>query len=199
MKKNIILLGTGGHAHSCIDTIEDSKIFNIAGLVSKIKIDKNTVLSYPVIAVDSDLESLFGIYKNAFIGIGQMSHTDTEIRIRIFNLLKKIGFFLPKIISSKAYVSKHAFVDEGSLIMPGAIVNAGVVIGKNCIINSNSLIEHNSIIGDYCHISTGTIINGNVNIGHSTFVGSGSILREGIQVSEKSFIKMGAIVKANYA
>ena len=35
MKKKIIIIGGGGHAHSCIDTIEQSNKFKIIGIVDK--------------------------------------------------------------------------------------------------------------------------------------------------------------------
>ena len=37
MKKNIIIIGAGGHATSCVDVIEKTKKFKIIGLVDKKK------------------------------------------------------------------------------------------------------------------------------------------------------------------
>ena len=52
--KEIILIGAGGHAISCIDVIEESKKFKISGIV-----DNNesilSCLGYPVIGKDKDL------------------------------------------------------------------------------------------------------------------------------------------------
>ena len=54
----IILIGLGGHARSCIDVIEDSGAFKIAGLVEKEQSSKNENLGYKVIGTDDDLNSI---------------------------------------------------------------------------------------------------------------------------------------------
>ena len=43
--KKIILIGAGGHAHACIDVIEQCKKYNIAGLIVKKKPSPN-ILGY---------------------------------------------------------------------------------------------------------------------------------------------------------
>jgi hypothetical protein len=48
MKPKIILVGGGGHCHSCIDVIEQEGKFEIAGIVDAIK-GGEKVLGYPVL------------------------------------------------------------------------------------------------------------------------------------------------------
>ena len=59
----IILIGAGGHANSCIDVIELSGKFKIAGLLenNKTRIQKN--LGYPIIGTDDDLENIRNNWK----------------------------------------------------------------------------------------------------------------------------------------
>jgi len=45
----IILIGAGGHARSCIDVIELSGLFKIAGLVEKGKLNNKENLGFPII------------------------------------------------------------------------------------------------------------------------------------------------------
>jgi sugar O-acyltransferase (sialic acid O-acetyltransferase NeuD family) len=188
----IILIGAGGHARSCIDVIESSKKYVIAGFVDR-EHKGNDIPNYKVIGLDKDLKQLRTTIDCAFITIGQIN--SAKPRMKMFDALLKLDFHIPTIISPLSYVSKNSNVGEGTVIMHGAIVNANVNIGKNCIINSNSLIEHDTVIEDNCHISTGAILNGNVYIEEETFVGSGSIIKQNKSIAKRSFLKMGSIIK----
>ena len=194
--KSLLLVGGGGHCHSCIDVIEAAEIYQIKGVVQP-KMSSELILGYPVIGSDDDLPELLKSTKSALITVGHIKNP--EIRIRLFDLLKQFGAKLPVIISSTAYCSKNAVVGQGSIIKHGAIVNAGARIGDNCIVNSQALVEHDVEIDDHCHISTGARVNGKVRIGKGSFVGSGAIIREGIRVGENAVIGAGQVVLRNVA
>lgn len=196
-KYELILIGAGGHTRSCIDVIEQQGYFQVAGLVGlpEQKDLKHPEYGYAVIGVDSDLSRLVGGYKYALITIGQIK--SAERRIQLYDLVKKLGFNLPTIVSPTAYVSRHATIGVGTIVMHGAIVNAGASIGDNCIINSCALIEHDAKVGDHCHISTGAILNGGVNVGAGSFIGSGSVVKHGITIGNRCVVGMGASVRHN--
>ncbi len=191
--KEIILIGGGGHCKSCIDVIEMGKIFKIAGIVEKPGANKiKSILGYPVIGNDNDLESLGKKYNYAMITIGQIG--SSKIRQNVFSLLKQSGFKLPVLISPLAYVSKHAVLGEGTIIMHQAVINAGVDVGINCILNTKSLIEHDSKIGDHTHISTAAVVNGEAVIGSGSFVGSSAIIANGAILPDNYFFKAGRLI-----
>ena len=54
----IVLIGSGGHTRSCIDVIESTGQYKIAGLVEKNNSDITENLGYPVIGKDDDLSNL---------------------------------------------------------------------------------------------------------------------------------------------
>jgi len=191
----IILVGAGGHARSCIDVIEQDGSFVVAGLVNDRKPDNSNILGYSIIGSDKELRLLHAKYKFALVTIGQI-HTPF-FRVHVYQQLKEIGYILPTIISPTAHVSRHARVGEGTIIMHGAIVNANAVIGNNCILNSRVLIEHDAVVGDHSHISTGAIVNGGVTIGEKTFLGSGVVTKEGINIAEECVIGAGLTVKTH--
>ena len=66
--KKIILIGSGGHAKSCVDVIEMEKKFKIIGFVDK---NSKELLGYKKIGSDDDLKKLLKITKYAHIGIGK--------------------------------------------------------------------------------------------------------------------------------
>ena len=189
----IILVGAGGHARSCIDIIELSGQFRIVGLVEKDNVDINENLGYPVIGSDNDLQSLRQKYEYALVTVGQIK--SPAIRIKLFQQLQNFEYKLPIIQSPRAYVSKHSKIGNGTVISHDAIVNANARIGENCIINNKALIEHDAVVCDHCHIATGAIINGEVTICSESFVGSGVITKQSITVGRKCFIRAGTIIK----
>ena len=195
-KPNIILIGAGGHAHSCIDVIEQQSKYQIAGLVGMPHEMHDNHLGYRVIATDDDLPQLVKEYAYALVSLGQILSPDS--RIRLYQQALKLGFQLPVIIAPTAYVSRHATLGSGTIVMHGSIVNAGVRVGDNCIINNRSLLEHDSMVGDHCHISTGAILNGGVTIGVGSFIGSGTVIKEGINIGQACVIGMDLCVRHNH-
>jgi sugar O-acyltransferase (sialic acid O-acetyltransferase NeuD family) len=195
MKENLILIGAGGHARSCIDVIEQEgkfKITGIVGLESEIGLQVN---GYEVIATDKDLSTLIGKAQFALIALGQISSPDA--RANLYLRASKTGFELASVVSPSAYVSPSAQIGKGTIIMHGAIINAGVKVGSNCIINSRALLEHDTQVLDNCHISTGTILNGGVIVEEGCFIASGSVIKEGVSIGKRSIVGMGSLVHAN--
>jgi len=191
MKKEILLVGGGGHCKSVIDVIEQENNYTIAGIIDKKELFGQEVLGYKVIGCDNDLETLFETYKYALVTVGQIQ--SNTLRVKLFNHLKEIGYTLPVIVSPLAYVSKHATIAEGTIVMHHALINSSVTVGQNCIINSKALIEHDVVIGGHCHISTATVINGGVFVKSNSFVGSNSTTKEYSEIG--GFIKAGSLVK----
>lgn len=196
-KPSILLFGAGGHARACIDVIEQENNFSIAGIIGLHDEVAKNILGYSVLGSNEDIDVFTSKYKNALIVVGQIK--SAEIRIRLYEELKKRDCILPTIISPYSYISKHAQIGEGSIIMHGAIVNAGASVGNNCIINSKALVEHDSLISDHCHISTSAVVNGGVIIGSGTFIGSNSSIREGTVIEEASVIGLGEKVLFDYS
>ena len=190
-KPYILLIGGGGHCHSVIDVIEQEGKFTIAGIVVNDMPKGTKVLNYEVIGNDDELEILFQKYQYAVITVGQIRSND--VRVKLFNKLKKIGYKLPVIISPLAYVSKYATIDEGTVVMHQTLINANAKVGKNCIVNTKALLEHDVTVEDHCHISTASVVNGGTKIKENTFFGSNAVSKEAVEVN--GFIKAGGLAK----
>jgi len=191
--KKIIIIGAGGHSKSLINLIISTNKFKIIGLIDN-QVGNKKVLNYPILGSDKDLIKYYkkGVHYCA-IGIGQIK--SPYKRIKLFNILKKIGFKIPTIISKTSNYFKDSEIGEGTQIFHNTFINSNVKIGNNCIINSGCIIEHDVEISNNCHISTGAIINGGVKIGTDTFIGSGSIIKNDIQIGKGCTIGMGMIIK----
>lgn len=188
--EKIILIGGGGHCKSCIDIIEQTKKYEIIGILDPHK--SGSLLGYPIINQDDTyIEELVKKDYYFLIAIGQIKTAGK--RTEIYELLKNYKAKIATIISPLAYVSKHAIIKEGTIIMHHALINAGATVEENCIINSKALIEHDATVHKHTHISTGAIINGGVKVLKNSFFGSGAVSKEYIEVD--GFIKAGSLVK----
>ena len=195
MRQNLILIGAGGHARSCIDVIEQEgkfKIIGIVGLESELGLQVN---GYEVIATDKDLSTLIGKAQFALVALGQISSPDT--RVSLYQRASKARFELASVVSPSAYVSPSAQIGKGTIVMHGAIINTGAKVGSNCIINSRALLEHDTQVLDNCHISTGAILNGGVLVEEGCFIGSGTIIKEAVSIGERSVVGMGSLVRSS--
>jgi sugar O-acyltransferase (sialic acid O-acetyltransferase NeuD family) len=191
--KDLILIGAGGHAKSCIDVIEQENKFKIVGLIDLPERIDQDLVGYKIIDCDENLSKYVKLENYFLITIGQIE--SAQKRIGIFKKLQSLKANIATIISPLAYVSRFAKIDYGTIIMHHVLVNSAANIGKNCIINTKALIEHDAVIQDHCHISTASIINGCVEVGEGSFVGSNSTTKNNIIINSKSFIKAGSVAK----
>lgn len=193
MKRDLILIGGGGHCKSCIDVIEHTEEFNIVGILDKKELIGNKILSYDIIGVDEDQLK----FKNCsfLITVGQIK--SNTIRKNIYHNLVANGLTLATVISPRAYVSKYASIGGGTIVMHDAMINSAVTIGYNCIINTKALIEHDTVVGNHCHISTAAILNGNCKIGDDVFIGSNVTLAHQIIVTDEVIVGAGVTVIKN--
>ncbi|PSL48954.1 sugar O-acyltransferase (sialic acid O-acetyltransferase NeuD family) [Chitinophaga niastensis] len=191
-KKELILIGGGGHCKSCIEVIESVEGFVIKGILD-VKEKVGTKLSgYDILGTDEEI-SFFVNDKTMFlITVGQIK--DAKARMNIAKKVRDCKGKLATIISPLAILSKRSSIGEGTILMNGVNVNADVIIGTNAIINTNANIEHDAEIGDFVHVSTSAVVNGGCRVGAETFIGSGSILVNGISICNNVLIGAGTIV-----
>ena len=188
--KRIILLGSGGHACSVVDSIEDKAEYSIVGF-SDLK--PSSYRGYEVVCCDDELERLFsdGV-RFAFITIGFMGKS--QQRERLYKKLKEIGYSIPTIIDRTAAIAKDAVVGEGTFIGKNSVVNSGAQIGINTIINSGAIVEHECVVGDFSHVSVGACICGQCKIGNSCLIGANSTVIQNLSIGDNCIIGAGSTV-----
>ena len=89
--KSLLLVGGGGHCHSCIDVIEAEGKHKIVGIVGRPGGNLDPVLGYEVLGNDDDLPELLKKYPIALITVGQIKSAD--LRIKFYSLLKEINLW----------------------------------------------------------------------------------------------------------
>ncbi|WP_349673018.1 acetyltransferase [Lacrimispora sp.] len=193
MKKKLILLGGGGHGESVIDTIRSKKEFQIEGILDSSKSRGITVSGIMVLGSDELLADIYrrGI-RYAAIAIGSIGKP--QVRIRLFEECKAIGYQLPCIIDKSAILPQDFHMGEGVFIGKGAIIGAGVRLGNGCIINSGAILEHGCAVGSFAHAAPGCTLCGKVKIGDNSHIGAGSTVIQNISIGSNSMIGAGSLV-----
>ena len=192
VKKDLVLIGGGGHCKSCIEVIHSDGVYNILGILDMPSEIGKEILGVKVIGTDEDFQKYNDLGCTFLITIGQIK--TAAIRIRMFEHLQSIGASLATIVAKTAYVSTYAEIGAGSIIMHQTFINAGVKVGCNNIINTGAVLEHDVQIGKHNHISTGAYVNGDCTIGDENFIGSGTIIANGIEVGDGIVIGAGSVL-----
>ena len=185
--KDVIIIGTGGHAKVIADIVLCSGD-NLVGFLTNDR-DKNSFIGKPILGGDTD----YANYKNCYfvIAIG-----NPNVRERISNSMKDIKWYTA-IHPSSIISTISTSIGEGTVVMASAVINPFAQIGKHCIINTNATVEHDNSIEDFAHISVGAKLAGTVKIGKRTWVGIGATISNGINVCEDCMIGAGAVVVKN--
>lgn len=195
-KKDILLLGAGGHCRAVIDVLRLSS-FRPAVILDKSvscpDASPKELLGVQIAGDDSLLPELRAQYDYGLVTVGQIK--TAAIRAKLYARLKECGYLLPVLVSGHASASPWSSIGEGTVVMHFATINAGAVVGANSIINTGAIIEHDAQIGHNCHVSTGAIVNGGAVLADNVFLGSGAIVREGVRIGAGSVIGMGLAVK----
>lgn len=190
MHKKLIFVGGGGHCKSVIDVAESAG-YTILGILGRSEEVGKKVLGYEIIGIDDDMAKYVDVAEFV-VTVGQIK--SASLRIKLHEMVERVGGRLATVISPNAHVSKYAQLGVGTVVMHQAVINADAKIGKGCIINTFANIEHDVVVGDYCHISTGAMVNGGCVLGNSCFIGSQSVLSNGVTIGNDIIISAGTFV-----
>ena len=194
---SVILIGGGGHAKAIIEIITMRKEYHIVGITDNNSGKKdNSISGIPIIGNDENLQTHFqkGV-KQAFITLGSVA--DTRARIKLYKMLKEIGFELINVIHPSTIIADSLTMGSGNALMAGSIINAHTTLGSNCIINTGAIIEHDCIIEDHVHVATGAKLAGNVKVKEGAHVGIGAIVKQSITIGKRAIVGAGAVVLEN--
>ena len=186
MKKNLIIIGGGGHARS------------ILGLLHKNKLSKR-ILGYsdnkesnlPIKYLGNDNVIIKKYKKNdieIILGIG----IHLSIREKIIKKFKNYKFFT--LIDKDAKIIKNAFVGKGTIIFPNANISTNVQVNEFCVIHNSTTIDHDVKIDKNSYIGPGAVVCGNVIIGKNVLIGANSTLIQDINITDNCRLGAGSVL-----
>jgi sugar O-acyltransferase (sialic acid O-acetyltransferase NeuD family) len=194
--RNVIVIGSGGHAKVIIDIINEMKIYNIIGITSNSLAFGESFLGYKVLGDDDILESQFSP-ENIQVAMGLGGHTDNNIRKKVFEKVKTLGYTFINVIHPFSSISKTAKIGEGVAIFPNVALNSYSELGDNVIVITGSTVDHETIVGNHVLISAGVTVGAYSNIEDEVLLALGSKIVSGITIGKKSLIAAGAVVVKN--
>lgn len=177
-KKEIVLLGGGGHSKVVRDAIRELTVLKV---ISKGAEETKVLEEF----------YRFGC-RLAHVAVGSVG--DAALRVKLAQKLKALGFELPAIIHPAAIVADGVAVGEGTFIAAGAVIGPGAVIGRGVIINTRAAVDHDCRIGDFTHIAPGATLSGGVEVVEKAHIGCGSTVIEYKKIGSKTMIGAGSVV-----
>lgn len=182
----VVMLGTGGHARSCLDAVAGSGL-DICGCVGAAPTGP---LSVPYLGGDEVLPSLLDQdVSQAFVAVG-----DNERRAAVTRTVLDLGFELAVLIAPTARVAPTASIGAGSAVLHVAYVGPGTVIGDGVIVNTAATVDHDCVVGSMVHLAPGTHLAGTVRVGDGAFLGVGTAVIPEMTIGEWAVVGAGSVV-----
>lgn len=184
--KNVIIIGSSGHAKVITDIIEKNGD-KVLGFFDGSRPKGEEFFGYPILGNEIDDRAEYekdGTY--FIIGIG-----DNVKRKKLAELL---GFNWYTAIHPSAQIGKRVEIGEGTVVMANAIVNPDAKIGRHCIVNTAASVDHDDKIGDYVHISPNAALAGNVTVGEGSHIGIGTAVIDGTSICPATKVGAGAVI-----
>lgn len=192
--KDLIVIGSGGHARSVIDAAMLNSQLNISGVLDiNFEEERNEeILGVPLLGGIRYLEKICPEKTAIFLAVG-----DNRTRKRIALTVEDYGLETINIVHPQAYICDEALLGNGNFVGAFANVGPGVKIGDYCILNTSSNLEHEVSVGNFCHIGPGAMICGRSRISDNVFVGAGGVVIDKISIPAGVVIGAGAVVTKN--
>jgi sugar O-acyltransferase (sialic acid O-acetyltransferase NeuD family) len=192
MKNPIIIVGSGGHACSTLELIDDTKNFNVIGYSSDNGEALDGFFGLDFLGGIDELSKLYNESNN--LAMGFVGKWPLEERTGIFEKLIEVGFHFPPLIHPSAQIGSQVTVGIGSQVHPNAVLRKSAKVGKGSVVNTAATIDHNSEIGDFTIINPNVTVCGNVLVGDQCYIGASATIIEKITVGKGSFVTAGSVV-----
>lgn len=188
-EEEVIVVGAGGHAKVVIDILNYNS-YKVIGIVDENKeIHGTDIMGITVLGGKEVLINHAHRISNAFVAIG-----NNNIRVKIGEELKQLGYKLITAIHHNASVAESVRLGEGSMVAAGGIINPDAKIGSHVIINTGATVDHDCVIANGAHISPGANLAGNVSVGTNSHIGIGASIIQSINIGDDVVVGAGAVV-----
>lgn len=192
--KNIVIIGSGGHAKVIADILLKRKEvlkeeLDIVGFLDDNfqNLEYREIFNIPILGSLELIEEFKNKDYEYIIAIGN-NLTRKKIAEKYSNLIYYIA------IHPTAVIGNMVTIEEGTVVMANAVVNSYSKIGKHCILNTSCVIEHDNEIKDYVHISPNVTLCGGVVIKEKSWIGAGSSIKQGMIVGKNVVVGAGTVV-----
>ena len=117
-----------------------------------------------------------------------------EIREKIYNDYKNLGFSFKTLIAPEAVVSESATISEGCIIQTFCNISSNVKLDKCVRVNTGANIMHDCNVGAYSVVAPSAVLLGKVVVGEKVYIGANSTLLPSVSIGDNSKVGAGAVV-----
>lgn len=190
--KNIVIIGSSGHAKVVIDIVRRESKFNLVGLLDRFRNIGEETMGSPVLGSEEDLPELIQSYnlEGALVAIG-----DNFVRSLVVARIREISPELPLVsaIHPQSCIATGVSVGDGTVVMAGVVINSCCSVGRCCILNTQCSLDHDSIMGDFSSLAPGVATGGNCRIGEYSAVSLGAVVGPSVNIGEHTVIGAGSL------
>ncbi len=188
--KDLIILGSGGHARSVVSVANSMQNWNILAIVDFNYNGSNEYITdIPVENFDQIIKKINPSKTDVFIAIGNIME-----RFNTYKKIEKYKFSYPNLIHPLAFLDPTSEIGKGNYIGQFSNLGAYSKIGDFNIVNTYSNIEHEVSIGNFNQLSPSAIICGRSTLKCKTFMGANSVIIDKLKIAENTIIGAGAVV-----
>ena len=191
MRRQAIIIGTGGHCRVLLSLLTACGDHEVRGIVDLAEPRVGEVImGIPVIGSITLLEKFHGSAGlDVFLAVGN----NAQRRIW-WQKVGDLGLAMPNLISPQAIVDPHAHLGDANVVCARAFIGPEAVLGNNNLINTAAVLEHEVRVGSHCHFSSSSTVAGRSQIGDGCFVGAGATVIDFVKVERDITIGAGATV-----
>ena len=187
-KKNVVIIGAGGHGKVIADIIIKSGDNLLGFLDDNIPVGTKIIKNYKTLGKIRECTFLQQYNRKLYFAI---AIGDNYIRKNIYERYT-LNYYTA--IHPSSVIGMEVTIGDGTVIMANACISPNTKIGKCCIVNTGAIIEHDNEIGNYVHVSPNATLCGTVNVGDFTHIGAGATIKNNINITEDCIIGAGAVV-----
>jgi sugar O-acyltransferase (sialic acid O-acetyltransferase NeuD family) len=197
MIKDIVIIGSGGHAKEIAFLIEEinlnEKEWNLLGYIDKESVNIGKVNGhYSVIGN----ESFFMKYRSKIdivVAIGSPMIVKNVVERLSKEFPNTLDF--PNIVHPSVQPNlRDVSIGTGNIICAGNIFTTDISIGSFNCFNRGCNISHDTKIENYCTINPGVNISGGVKIESTCLIGTGATILQYLTIGKNAIVGAGAVV-----
>lgn len=193
LKRNVLVVGSSGHAAVVVDCLEKQGLYRVVGWVDSFRLAGVSAFGYEVLGAEQDVPTLmreFDVW-GVVVAIGD-NWARSQVVARLVRRVSELRF--PVVVHPAAQIARGVTVGDGSVVLAGAIINSKASVGRWCILNTKSSLDHESIMGDFASLAPAATTGGRVTIGGYSAIGLGASVIQGLRIGDHSVIGAGAVV-----
>jgi acetyltransferase EpsM len=193
---NLVLFGGGGHGKTLIELVRAAGEYRVAGIVDDGLEAGIEILGVPVWGGAALLPDLFAKgFRLAVNGVGGINHY--EVRLAVFDALKKAGFTCPAIVHPSAWLEPSAVLEDGVQVLAKSYISSSAHVGFGTVINASVVVSHDCILGQVVNLSPGAMLAGGVSVDDYAQIGMAATVNLNVKIGRCARVGNGATVKAD--